>query len=144
MPEESLALAKAIAKTHYVDANNTDAAMRNVAANVLWHGPSGAAPNYDSWKARHERFVAAFADMNTTVYNQIAEGDLVMTQWAIKATHVGEFIGMAASGKQVVISGIGIDRVVDGKIVEHWGMQDMLGIVAQIGGTPKPEGPRLV
>jgi steroid delta-isomerase-like uncharacterized protein len=144
MDDERLARLKEIAVTHYVGANDTQAAMAKVAPDVLWHGPAGSPPTYESWKARHERLVAAFANMDIAVHNQIAEGDLVVTQWTIKGTHVGSFVGIAPTGKRIVISGIGIDRVANGQIVEHWGMQDMLGVVAQLGGTPSPEGPRLV
>ena len=43
-------------------------------------------------------------------------------------THLGEFMGVPATGKTVSVGTIGIDRVVDGKVVEGWGELDMLGL----------------
>ena len=139
----TLSAIKAVAITHYRDAASTEAAMSKVAKHVVWHGPAGSPQNYDGWRSRHERLVHAFTDMEISVTNQIAEGDLVATQWTIKATHRGDFIGIAATGKRIVMSGMGIDRIADGLIVEHWGLQDMMGVAVQLGGKPIPEGPRV-
>jgi predicted ester cyclase len=140
---DSIARVKAAARTHYANAHSTGAAMADVSPNVIWHGPASSPPTFAGWKQRHERLVAAFGDMEFTVNSQIAENDMVMTHWTMKATHKGEFLGIPATGKRVVMTGIGIDRVSDGKVVEHWGMQDLMGLVGQLGGVPVAEAPRL-
>jgi len=48
------------------------------------------------------------------------EGDQVATRWESTATHTGDFIGAAPTGKQVTWTGVQIDRFEDGKIVESW------------------------
>jgi predicted ester cyclase len=53
-------------------------------------------------------------------------------------THSGDFLGRAPSGRRVSVTSIGIDRVVDGKIVEGWGELDMLGLYQQIGVITLP------
>jgi predicted ester cyclase len=71
----------------------------------------------------------AFADIKIEIFEQIAERDLVTTRKVMKATHVGEFMGMQPSGKRVDISIIDIVKVVNGKYVEHWGIRDMQQVV---------------
>jgi predicted ester cyclase len=83
---------------------------------------------------------SAFSDNEVTVDDQIAEGDKVVTRWSSKGTHSGEFFGIPATGKRVAGKGIGISRIVDGKIVEEWGESDMLGMMQQLGVIPPPEG----
>lgn len=47
-------------------------------------------------------------------------------------------MGVPATGNKVAVTGIGIERVVDGKIVEHWGRFDAIGIMQQLGAIPSP------
>lgn len=81
---------------------------------------------------------AAFPDIRVTVEDQIAEGDRVVTRWAATGTHQGELMGMPATGKQGTVTGITIDRIADGKIVESWDNWDTLGLMQQLGAVPAP------
>lgn len=79
----------------------------------------------------------AFPDTRITIEEQVAEGDLVVTRWSAKGTHKGELMGIPATGKQVTVTGIGIDRIVNGRIVEGWGEFDQLGMMQQLGVIPE-------
>ena len=81
---------------------------------------------------------AAFPDIRVTVEDQIAEGDRVVTRWAATGTHQGELLGMPATGKQGTVTGITIDRIADGKIVESWDNWDTLGLMQPLGAIPAP------
>lgn len=81
---------------------------------------------------------AAFPDEQTTFEDQIAEGGTVVSRMVSTATHTGEFQGIPPTGKQIRVTGIWIDRVADGKIVERWGVVDMLGVMQQLGVMPAP------
>jgi predicted ester cyclase len=70
----------------------------------------------------------------------VAEGDLVAGPWRATGTHQGELMGIPATGKPISISGMGMDRVVDGKIVESWGNWDAMGMMAQLGVIPAAAG----
>ena len=63
---------------------------------------------------------SAFPDFQLVIEDQIAEGDKVVTRVTFQGTHRGEFRGIAPTGKQVKYSGIAIDRIVEGKVVEMW------------------------
>ncbi|MDX2931952.1 ester cyclase [Streptomyces ipomoeae] len=73
-------------------------------------------------------------DFAFTVEDQIAQGDRVCTRWTWNATHKGEFLGIAATGKKVSMTGTTIHRcTADGKIAEGWWQYDRLGLMSQLG-----------
>ena len=82
---------------------------------------------------------AGFPDLHVTVEDIIAEGDKVVGRTTIRGSHTGEFMGMAPTGKQFTIQAIDVMRFAGGKVVEHWGNQDDLGMMQQLGVIPTPE-----
>jgi len=89
-------------------------------------------------RGHHEikRYVAGlrtgFPDLNLTIEDQIAEGDMVVTRWTARGTHAGEFQGIPATGREVRVAGTDIDRIVDGKTVDCWVHMDQLGLMQQL------------
>ena len=79
----------------------------------------------------------AFPDGHMTIEDLIVEGDLVGVRNSWHGTHTGaDFYGIPPSGKRVDVTSIGLDRVVDGKVVEGWGEMDMVGMMQQLGALP--------
>lgn len=102
-----------------------------VASDFFWpqfglRGPEGV-------KQWVRTFRAAFPDVHDTVEEQIAEGDMVMTRATVKGTNLGEWYGMPSTGKVAVFPAVGIDRLVDGKIVERFAIFDLAGVLRQLG-----------
>jgi predicted ester cyclase len=60
----------------------------------------------------------------------------------VRGTHLGPFMGIAPTGKQVSFMVLWVDRIVDGNIVEHWGIPDFLSLFRQVGVTISPTEPR--
>ena len=89
-------------------------------------------------KGEIEYFLKAFPDFYWRVDDQVAEEDKVTTRYTMGGTHQGEFFGVPATGKRVEISGINIDRVEGGKVVEEWASYDLLGAMRQLGAIPEP------
>lgn len=83
-------------------------------------------------------FRSAFPDLQLTVEDQIAKGDKVVSRWTARGTHEGEFRGVAPTGKQVMITGITVQRIAGSRIVEGWTNWDMLGMLVQLGVVPPP------
>lgn len=79
---------------------------------------------------------AGFPDAQWAVEDQIAEEDRVVSRWRFTGTHIGTFMGIGATGRQVHITGICIDRIADGKIVEEWEEGDTLGMMQQLALLP--------
>jgi steroid delta-isomerase-like uncharacterized protein len=85
-------------------------------------------------------FRNAFPDFHTIIEDQIAEGDKVVSRWRMRGTHEGEFRGIAPTGMELEITGIGIFRFSsEGKVVESWDNFDQLGMMRQLGVIPAPE-----
>jgi predicted ester cyclase len=67
---------------------------------------------------------------------QIAEGDMVVTRWTAYGTQKGELAGIPPTGKSVVVIGVSIDRMVNGKLVAGWTVSDQYGMLQQLGVIP--------
>lgn len=74
-----------------------------------------------------------YPDLRLTVEQQIAEGEWVVSRVTMRGTHLGEWLGIRPTGKAVEVSAVNIDRVVDGRIVEHGGAANLLGPLLAIG-----------
>ena len=93
----------------------------------------------DAWRQFTATFVEAFPDLRLTVEDILSEGDTVAARVAFRGTHRGEFQGIPPTDKEVAFSSIEIDRMVDGKVEEHWFEMDLLGLMGQLGAIPEPE-----
>ncbi len=81
-------------------------------------------------------FMTAFPDLHFDIDDIFGEGDRVVTRMTARATHTGSYVGMPPTGKKINCTVMGIARLADGKIVEHWGVTDELALLAQIGVLP--------
>jgi predicted ester cyclase len=88
----------------------------------------------------HQHFLlslfAGFPDGRWTIEDQIAQKDTVVTRWTFSGTQTGTFMAIEATNRLVRITGICIDRIVDGKIVEEWEEWDTLGMMQQLALLP--------
>jgi steroid delta-isomerase-like uncharacterized protein len=100
----------------------------------------GALPGLPSGLEGAKMFVTvyrnAFPDIKFTIDEQIADGDKVVTRWTATGTHKGELAGIPPTGKSATVTGIGVDRIVNGKIGESWGLFDQFGMLQQLGVIP--------
>jgi steroid delta-isomerase-like uncharacterized protein len=83
-------------------------------------------------------FHSAMPDLRVVIEDMIAEGDNVATRYSLEGTHRGELFGGAPTGKQLSIKSITLERVVEGKIIEHWRVTDEMSMMRQLGilGAP--------
>jgi steroid delta-isomerase-like uncharacterized protein len=97
------------------------------------HGPDG-----------HAEFIAdfrgAFPDVAVEMHHLVVEGDLIVAHMSWSGTHQAPYQGMPATGRSISVQVIGINRFVGDKIVEAWGVVDMLGMLQQLGAIPAPAG----
>jgi predicted ester cyclase len=91
------------------------------------------------FKATVSMYRTAFPDVHITVDDVITADDKVVLRWHSEGTHRGELAGLAPTGARGTVTGIGIDRWKDGKVVEAWTEWDNLGLARQLGAAP-PEG----
>jgi steroid delta-isomerase-like uncharacterized protein len=110
-----------------------------IAENAVSHDPAMPedADGPEGFKQVVQTFRAAFPDLHMTVESVFSDGDLVCTRWSSEGTNDGDLMGMPATGRHVTGSGISIDKIEDGKIVEAWNQWDNAGLMQQLGvGEP--------
>jgi steroid delta-isomerase-like uncharacterized protein len=100
--------------------------------------PPGISPDRQGVKQFVRARSDAFSGSGFTIEDQIAEGDRVATRFASRHTHTGDFMGIPATGKEAVITGIMVHRVENGKITDEWTESDMLGLLKQLGAIEAP------
>jgi steroid delta-isomerase-like uncharacterized protein len=120
------------------NAGNIDVVDELVTTDVVNHDAAlpEAMIGPDAAKASIRGYRTAFPDLRITIEEQIADDQAVATRWSAKGTHEGELMGMAPTGKQATVTGITIDRIVDGRIAETWTNWDTLGMLQQLGVVP--------
>ena len=83
-----------------------------------------------------ETYFASFSDTSITIEDMVAEDDRVAFRGVVRATHSEEFMGITASGKQIVVPVSGFAKITEGKIAEWWNSPDRLSWMQQIGAVP--------
>ncbi|MEU6777491.1 ester cyclase [Streptomyces sp. NPDC046759] len=93
----------------------------------------------DNARAEYRMWRAAF-DFAFTVEDVLAQDDRACARWTWKATHKGDFLGIAPTGRQVAMTGVTLFRFGDdGKIAEIWWQEDQLGLMQQLGALDELE-----
>jgi steroid delta-isomerase-like uncharacterized protein len=86
-----------------------------------------------SYRRQVERFLTGLPDLHFHVDDTISEGDKMVVSWTITGTHRGEFLGVPPTNRKVAFSGITINQIRDGKIIESTVIWDGLGLLEQFG-----------
>jgi predicted ester cyclase len=126
------------------DDRKLEKALELLAPNFIAHLAGMPEPlDAEGFKQFGMSFYVAFSQGKHIFDEIIVSGDRVVTCGTFTARHLGEFQGLPPTGKQINLSIMHIDRVEDGKIVEHRGHGDALGLMQQLGIIFFP-GPKLL
>jgi len=137
--EESKAIVRSY--TELTNARDLDAAFAHFSPSVVDHAVRpGMPPGIQGTRLFFNMMFTAFPDLRATIQDIIAEGDKVVDRMTCEGTHQGMFMGAPPTGRRVTWSFIDINRIVDGKVVEHWAEVDTMGIMQQLGLVPPPSG----
>lgn len=136
MSEENKAASRRIFEAFA--SGDLDALDDLVAVDLVDHDPYAPFPGegLEGVKKQAAMYRDAFPDLRFTIEDQIAEGDLVVTRWTGTGTHEGALMGFEPTGKESGVTGIGIDRFANGKVVETWSNWDTLALMQNIGAVP--------
>ena len=127
-----------------IDTGNPAILDKYIGGSYADHNPPPIASKTPGMAGLKETFTTAlgiFSEFKHVVDDQVAQGDRVATRITGSGRHVGPFLGILASNKMVTMSGIAIHRVVNGRLVEHWGQVDGVGLLVQMGAVPAPPAP---
>ena len=107
-----------------------------VAPNAIFHDPTTTLHGPEGFKQYVTMYRTAFPDTHFTIEDEIAEGEKVVTRWTAHGTHKGVLQGIPPTGKQVAVTGVVINQLSNGKLVEGWSNFDALGMLQQLGVIP--------
>lgn len=104
---------------------------------VFRDAPPGTPTGAEGIRQVVAMFRAAFPDLTITIDEQAAEGDLVCSRTTTRGTRRGAIFGLPPTGNAVTMTGLTMVRVVDGRLVESWVKNDVMGLMSQLGaGAP--------
>jgi predicted ester cyclase len=78
-----------------------------------------------------------YPDLKLTIEKQISEGEWVVTVYSVTGTFLDEWFDMKPTGKQITFTGVNVDRVRNGKILEHGGAANLLDPLLKAGVIEK-------
>jgi len=137
----SIEESKALVRRYYQDVLNgrrLDVLEQLAVVDYAEHDPLPGQQDGRAGLAQRVRLlVEAFAPY-FEIEDVVAESDRIVVRWTHTGTHVGEFLGMPATGRSFSIAGIDIYRTRDGKLAEHWHIVDQLSLLQQLGVIPAP------
>ncbi len=111
-----------------------------VAIDVLTPTITGGMPSgLEGARTVHQTTLLGMPDYSTTIEDLVAEGDKVTARVRITGIHTGNFWGIPPTGKRIDLTAIYIVRIANGKIVEHWGAEDGVIVLKQLGFKIKLE-----
>lgn len=109
-----------------------DSLAEIVAPDLIEH-QVGAEPGLDGLKALITSLREPFPDLRLEIEASMSDGDLVWARIRARGTNTGVLWGRPPTGRTMDITVIDVARVVDGRIVEHWGVADRLTMLRQLG-----------
>lgn len=123
--------------TEIMNHKNADAVDEILSSDVVFY--QSGRPLIQGREAMR-RYIATAArstwgDWQATIDETVAEGDLVVVRWTIRGTHVGEWRGIAPTGKPITLTGMNMYRVVDGKVTASWSEEGWLAVMEQLRPT---------
>lgn len=116
----------AMVNTRDADRVDTHCTLEHIDHNPVV--PDGREANRIFWKG----VFAAFPDITATVKDLLVSGDRVAGRFEYEATHQGEFLGIPATYRKVVIRSIDIWRLEDGLFAEHWDQTNLTEVLQEL------------
>jgi len=101
----------------------------------------GLRPGIDGVKDTIRTLRSWFSDFELTIVDLVASDDTVWIRNRATGVNTGEVFGQPATGRSIDITVVDIMRFADGRVVEHWGVPDQLGLLIQLGLFRRPEAP---
>jgi predicted ester cyclase len=96
--------------------------------------PPDFPPGVEGVKRFFGMFREGLPDLDVTLDEIVAEGDRVVIATTTTGTHTGDLLGIAPTGRRVAVTGIDLVRIEEGKIIEHRGLTDTMGLLRQLTG----------
>ena len=87
-------------------------------------------------KQKYTQLRTGFPDLHFEVEDLMCVGEQGAVWVTVRGKHRAEFMGRPPTERSFEVTSLGIFRFVDGRISEHWGVFDQMGMLAQLGAFP--------
>jgi len=74
-----------------------------------------------------------FPDLKLTIENQISEDEYIVTIYSVTGTFIDTWFDMKPTGEKITFTGVNVDRIKNGKIIEHGGAANLLDPLLKAG-----------
>ena len=123
-------------------ANDLATVDQLLAPDLVSHdAPPGMPPGREGARAAHQMAMTSFPDRHMTIEDVLGDGDRVAVRTTLRGTNTGgvPWLGVPPNGRPIEIESISIYRVANGRVVEHWGQNDVGRLMMQLGAaSPMP------
>lgn len=136
----SLEANKALVRRYFEtwNLNDVDALDDIIAADAIDHmAYEGQARGREGYREFYRLWHGAFPGCRAEINDMIAEDDRVATRWTFSGRHLGEYEGIAPTGRDVTFRAVSVARIVNGMVAEEWYYGDTLALLRQIGALPE-------
>ena len=130
---------EAVARTWFEEVWNQgseQAIDRLMAPDAVFHGLPVPVVGPAQFKPFHRSYRNAFPDIHIEIDDLVCHGDRVALKCTVTGTHRGDGLGIAATNRPVTITGMGLARIENGRIVEAFNTFDFLSLYQQVGLVP--------
>ena len=120
---------------------NLDALDDLIAPDYVNHSPGtpNPAPGASGLKPIVAALRQGMPDVEFTICDMVITPDKVAVRVVMTGTHTGDFFGIPPTGRRVAVNQLQIERIENGKLVEHWRQTDDLGMMRQLGLIPNAQ-----
>jgi steroid delta-isomerase-like uncharacterized protein len=110
-----------------------------LAPNAILHAPIQPEPivGREGVKDLMMKLRLGLPDLKITIEEMFGVGDTLLVRYTARGTHLGDFMGIPPSGRQVVLDEIEVHKIVDGQIQEMWLEFDASSLLRQLGVLPE-------
>ena len=129
------ALAAALASWN---AGDLDGYLALYDPSIRLHGYAPEPMSKDEVRGFYEAMFRAFDGPQLEFHEVLWDGAACATRFTMTGRHVGEFMGVPATGAEIVLPGITMLRFEGSRVVERFSQADMLGLLVQLGAVPAP------
>ena len=101
--------------------------------NYVYRSPDQVLQGPEALRDLFTAYRTAFPDLHIEIEELVSAGNKTVISFTLSGTHEGDLMGIAATGRQVKVSGMTLSHFENGKIVEEWELLDQLTLFQQLG-----------
>lgn len=135
--EENIAIVRRLIGRGFSD-GDVDVVDEVVAPGCVEH-QRGNKPGAEGAKQVMRTLHTWFSEFELTIEEITARDDMVWSRNVARGVNTGSIMGFPPTGKRVQVDVFDVVRLENGKVVEHWGVADQLGLLIQLGLLPRPQ-----